>query len=233
MNVLLRKFWQKYGTLVSCSVDIGPNLGPDICFLDEKFCGCPQYFYFSHGRKGFKLRFGVVWHKYAIPTSTLFSNSLFFICTMNIVHGNIHSRFPTTDILTDICHSLTLAISWEQWTQSNTGHLSVSNWLSLNMTQVKAVISVQSTLVVLTFHLFGFCVANIVCQSLSFDLSRRISTTGWSAYDSASADRLSCQHTSGAMHTSWCVRQLRLPWAYVSRCWMHEKKTHFIWNIII
>ena len=79
-------------------------------------------------------------------------------------------------------------------------------------------------------------VANIICQSPLFDLSRRISTTACSAYDSASADGLSCQHSSGAMHTSWCFRQLHLSWTYilkhVSRSWMHEK-TLFIWNLII
>jgi hypothetical protein len=33
---------QTFGTLVSYSVDMVPNLDPDICFLGEKFLGAPN-----------------------------------------------------------------------------------------------------------------------------------------------------------------------------------------------
>ena len=157
-NALLRKFRQKSGTLCFLFSGYGAKPRPWYLLPGWEILWVPLIFLFQSREKRVKLRFEVVWHNYASPTSTLFSDSLFVICTMNIVHGNIQSRFPMTCILRDICHSLTLGMSWEQWTQSNTGHLSVSNWLSLNMTQVKEVIRVQPRLVVLTFHLFGFLV---------------------------------------------------------------------------
>ena len=78
--------------------------------------------------------------------------------TQWILYMVIYEAFFPWLIFGHICHSLTFAMSWEQWTQSNTGHLSVSNRLSLNMTQVIEIIIVQPRLVVLTFHLFGFLV---------------------------------------------------------------------------
>ena len=157
MNALLRKF--RSNVWHSCFLFSGFGTKSRSWYLlpGWEFLWVPLIFLFESREKRVKLRFDIVWHYYATPASTLFqihySLSAQWILSMVIYKA----VFPWL-VFWHICHSLTLAMSWEQCTQSNTGHLSVSNQLSLNMTQVKDVISVQPRLDVLTFHLFGFLV---------------------------------------------------------------------------
>jgi hypothetical protein len=157
MNALLRKLRSNVWHSCFLFSGFGNKSRPWYLLPGWEFLWAPLIFLFESREKRVKLRFDVVLHNYATPASTLFQ-ILYSLSARWILYLVIYKAVFPWLVFWHICHLLTLAMSLEQWTQSNIGHLSISNRLSLNITQVKEVISVQPRLVVLTFHLFGFLV---------------------------------------------------------------------------
>jgi hypothetical protein len=101
------------------------------------------------------------------------------------------------------------------------------------MTQVKEIISVQPRLVVLTFHLFEFLVwqTSFVNPCL---LTYHVEFRRLADDDRASADWLSCQHTSTQILVRLSIVSSAGMQFQVCKSLLNaRKKTRFILNLII